>query len=167
MNHPPGLSAWLQAHPGLGAEALQQARERAGQARARVNRTPEEELLSRGYRVLLRPLGVPGALVRARVDLVGLQVLLDPEGLADLDRRLRESGVAVEARALVLAHELFHVLEPGCPRRLAELAAHLFAGALLGMRHFPGAVDLPATSGPARPGPQEWGAMGPDSALPA
>ncbi len=130
-----------------------------------MDRTPEEELLSRGYRVLHRPLGVPGAMVRARVDLAGLQVLLDPEGLADLDRRLRESGVAVEARPLVLAHELFHVLDPGCPGRLAELAAHLFAGELLGLGDFAGAVDLPATSRPARPDPQGWGARGPDSVL--
>ena len=31
------------------------------------------------------------------------------------------------ARELILAHEVFHLLQPACPESVAELAAHLFA----------------------------------------
>ena len=137
----PGLAAWL-ARRGLGAAELEQARGRVARVRAGVDRPPEEELGARGFAVVEGNLGVPGALVRARVDLDRRRVVLDPEGVEDLARR----GVG-PARACVLAHELFHVLDPGCPARLAELAAHLFATEALGLEVFAGAADLPRPAG--------------------
>jgi len=116
-----------------------------------VNSSPEEELLRLGYQIRSQALGVPGALVRARVLPWKGLVLLDPEGVADLSRRLECRGLAGQARERILAHELFHVLAPACPESLAELAAHLFAGGLLNLQDFPGAIDLPDPAWEARP----------------
>ncbi len=127
--------------PGLPPETLHRALEEAQRALAGVTRGPEEELEVRGFRVRIHPLSVPGALVRARVDLDQRRVLLDPQGLEDLEGRLRGRGWKVPARTLALAHELFHVLDPRCPGPLAELAAHLFAGALLDLEGYPGELD--------------------------
>jgi len=105
--------------------------------------------------VQIRRLSVPGALVRARVDLGERLVLLDPQGLEDLEGRLTARGWKVQARALALAHELFHVLDPRCPAPLAELAAHLFAAALLGLEGFPEELDRAPTTPTPAPSPLE------------
>lgn len=40
------------------------------------------------------------------------------------------------ARELILAHEVFHLLDPACPHKIAELAAHLFATDHVGSKIF-------------------------------
>ena len=157
---PRGLEAWL-ARRGLGSAELEQARGRVAWARARVSRPPEEELLDRGFAVVEGSLGVPGAVVRARVDLGRRLVVLDPDGVEDLARR----GVG-PARACILAHELYHVLDPGCPARLAELAAHLFATEALGLEQFAAAADpSPGRNRLAVPDPPEIPAEGLESGV--
>ncbi len=142
LARPPGLEAWLRARAGRRAGDPSRAWAWARQALAQVGSPPEEELFRRGYRIRLETLSVPGALVRGRVLIEQRLVLLDPEGLEDLSERLRRRGLSGEARERILAHELFHVLEPECPEDLAELSAHLFAGRLLNLEEFPGALDL-------------------------
>ena len=147
-----GLQAWLSRHPRLGPEALAEARARADRA-CRGLGSPLEELRARGYTVAEGPLGVPGALVRARVDLARRRILVDPQGLEDLSTRLLRRGLGGEALQRILAHELFHVLDPACPEALAELAAHLFATDLLGLEDFAGCLDLPEPPDPVEGGP--------------
>jgi hypothetical protein len=140
-----GMKAWMQAGRRRQPEDLARAWSVAGRALKSAEAPAEVELLKRGFRIRLQALSIPGALVRARV------LLLDPEGMADLSGRLARRGLPGPARERILAHELFHVLEPACPEPLAELAAHLFAGALLNLRDFPGAIDLPDAVWEARP----------------
>jgi len=141
------MQAGRRRHP----EDLTRAWVLAGRALKNVESSPEEELLKRGFRIRVQTLGIPGALVRARVLPRHGLVLLDPEGVADLAARLAGRGLAGQARERILAHELFHVLEPACPEPLAELAAHLFAGVFLSLEDFPGAIDLPDPAWEARP----------------
>lgn len=136
-----GLQDWLATRRSLGRADVESALGRAAAARALVSSPPEAELRARGFRIQEAPLGVPGAVVRGRVDLDRLLVVLDPEGVLDLESRMAAAGVAGQARTLVLAHELFHVLDPGCPVRLAELAAHLFATEMVGLGVFAGGLD--------------------------
>lgn len=54
-----------------------------------------------------------------------------------------ESGVTEGLlRDTIVAHEAFHVLHPDCPGKVAEVAAHLFAGRASGLGSFGGLVDV-------------------------
>lgn len=97
---------------------------------------PGTELAQRGYALEFAALSVPGAKVRARVDLVAHKVWVDGEMVVALARSLSLSWgktcseeVALQA---ILAHELFHVLQPEAQGRTAEAAAHLFVWRWLG-----------------------------------
>lgn len=146
-----GMKAWMQAGRRRHPEDLARAWSVVVRALKSSGASAEVELLKRGFRIRLQTLSIPGALVRARVLPRQALVILDPEGMADLSGRLARRGLPGPARERILAHELFHVLEPACPEPLAELAAHLFAGALLNLRDFPGAIDLPDAVWEARP----------------
>lgn len=43
---------------------------------------------------------------------------------------------------VVLAHELFHILQPQCPPSLAEASANLFAAGLRHLSYYPGCLDI-------------------------
>lgn len=146
-----GLKAWMQAGRRRHPEDLARAWSLAGRALKSAAPPAEVEFLKRGFQIRLQSLSIPGTLVRARVLPHRGLVFLDPEGMADLAERLARRGLPGPTRERILAHELFHILEPACPEPLAELAAHLFAGAFLNLRDFPGAIDLPDTVWEARP----------------
>ena len=85
------------------------------------------------------------ATVRAHLDLEPPRVTLYEGPLEKVARAFEtcESGVdEAQIRDTILAHEVFHALYPECPGKVAELAAHLFAGRASGLPGFGGLVDV-------------------------
>ncbi|MCR4783112.1 MAG: hypothetical protein K6A35_01155 [bacterium] len=111
---------------------LSQAVERIRSCGIRLERTPRDELERRGFRVEFASLSVAGQVIWGRVDLIAKIVYVDLEAVNVLIERSNEQGgesldltVAVN---LVLAHELYHVIDR-CTHydSVTELAAIVFA----------------------------------------
>ncbi|MBI3929913.1 MAG: DUF4127 family protein [Armatimonadetes bacterium] len=124
-------------------EPLGRARWRARAALARVRGPAAEEFRRRGFELVPCDLRVGPVSVRARLELDRRRVLFDPASLAELREAMRWAGLdrPADPLDLVLAHELFHLFDPGCPDELAEAAAHMFATELLGLDYFAGTLD--------------------------
>jgi hypothetical protein len=124
----------------------EKAGQEAEQARQALGpRTCLEMLVDEGFQLeFSREPATMGALrMRARLNLRQRHLLVYEEALADVSAALTRLGhPSVSARDLVLAHEAFHVLRPRCPESFVELAAHRFAGELLGLPFFAGLVDF-------------------------
>ena len=103
-----------------------------------------EFLSSRGFQLEFsrQPSRIGPLRLRARLNLPRRHLLVFEEALGEVAEALARLGHSeVAPRDLVLAHETFHVLRPECPGQWAELAAHRFAGDLLGLPFFAGLVD--------------------------
>jgi hypothetical protein len=94
-----------------------------------------------GYlvRIIPQPHPVLGRKMRARIDLAARTLEVFQPALEDLADRLAEDTRNL-ALPLVIAHELFHALDPKCSE--PELAAHLFAARICSAPLFPGFLDL-------------------------
>ncbi|MBQ7502332.1 hypothetical protein IJT93_06405 [bacterium] len=87
-------------------------------------------LEKRGFSVEYRSLSFPGVWVWGRVVPDGKKVFIDREALKIWQERLARlsrEDFSERLESLVLAHELFHIADPGCPAELAELAAAIFS----------------------------------------
>ena len=117
----------------------------AAKARAQLGeRTCLEMLLEERFQLeFSREESTIGPLrLRARLNLKQRHLLVYEQGLADVGVALVRLGHPdVSPRDLVLAHETFHVLRPRCSQLYGELAAHRFAGEVLGLPFFAGLVD--------------------------
>ena len=100
-------------------------------------------LSSRGFQLEFsrEPARLGPLRMRARLSMNERHLLVYEEALSEVGQALTRLGSEVAPRELVLAHETFHVLRPGCPGQWAELAAHRFAGEVLGLPFFAGLVD--------------------------
>lgn len=107
-------------------------------ALARVDGGPLEALTSRGVELVAADLRYGRVVVRGRIDLRAKRLLYDPTVLAELEQAMRWKGVIGDPFEIMLAHELFHLLEPDCRD---EDQAHEFAGRLLGLDYHPRELD--------------------------
>lgn len=116
----------------------------------RMTRRPAvRELEGRGFSVRTGDLSWPrpgGGVIRlrAKLNLRGKELIVDPQAEVDLQQSLERMGfpVSPSPREVILAHELFHLFCPKCPSALAELSAHLYAAELLSLPYFPGLLDI-------------------------
>ncbi|CAM9883252.1 unnamed protein product [Phaeothamnion confervicola] len=94
-----------------------------------------------GFVVRFRPQAhkILGNSVRATIDLQTRIVEVFQPAIEELSLRLSQD-LRPLALPLVLAHELFHALDPKCAE--PELSAHLFAAIVCEYPHFPGLLDL-------------------------
>lgn len=113
-------------------------------ARRLTRRDIEREFQGRGFRVNYQSLSFAGVRMRARLNLRGKELFIDPDAEADLFGELDRYGLPTipSPKELILAHELFHLLCPRCPSEVAELAAHLYCAETFGLDYFPGLLDL-------------------------
>lgn len=125
----------------LKLDHIQQSVDRVEAALRQVTGTPFEELEKRGIELVPADLSIGRVSVRGRLELDSKRVLYDPRALQDLGRAMDWADLPGEPLELMLAHELFHLLDPGCPSHLAEGAAHMFATRLLGLPYYLGTLD--------------------------
>lgn len=125
------------------SESLDRAHSRARAALAQIHSPAREELRARNIRLVPADLRIGSVVVRARLELDQGRLLYDPAAARRLGEAMAWGGLdrPADPLDLVLAHELFHVLEPECPEPEAEAAAHLFATELLKLDYFAGSVD--------------------------
>lgn len=120
----------------------------AERAAGALDKIPVAEwLAARGITVMTstHPATFGTATVRAHLDLDGPRVTIFEGPLEKVARAFEtcESGVTEAVLAdTIVAHEAFHALHPDCPGKVAELAAHLFAGRLTGLGCFGGLIDV-------------------------
>ncbi|MGE0491980.1 MAG: hypothetical protein AB7S38_22395 [Vulcanimicrobiota bacterium] len=107
-------------------------------ALARVEGGPLEALTARGFELVEADLRYGPVVLRGRIDLNSKRLTYDPTVLAGLGQAMRWKGLAGDPFEIMLAHELFHLLEPGCRD---EDQAHEFAGRLLGLDYHPRELD--------------------------
>jgi hypothetical protein len=145
------LPAWYFARYGRPPckEEIDSAQDWVEKALRQSKRSVEREFEGRGFSIRVADLSWPqaggrGARLRARLNLRGKELILDPQAEADLHGELEMMGFPVSPapREVIMAHELFHLFCPKCPASLAELAAHLYASELLGLSYFPGLLDI-------------------------
>lgn len=112
-----------------------------------TRRNAEREFEGRGFQVIYRELGFGGVRIRARLDVTGKALYIDPGSEADLLDEMDIMGFPLfpSPKAVIMAHELFHLFCPRCPASVAELAAHLYCAEKLHLDYFPGLLDLAAT----------------------
>jgi len=119
----------------VGEELWSAAAERAAEALQGVSGDIAAELEKRGFTAEYRDLSFPGVLVWGRVELAEKKVYVDREALKILGERLAASGrnaSSAQLEALVLAHELFHIIDGRCPPQYCEPAAVIFSLRLTG-----------------------------------
>jgi len=107
-------------------------------------RTMEEHLEAAGLSVVdAEGAACPGSLLRAVLDLDGKRITVYGEPMRELEEAMERFPLSFgePPRRIVLAHELFHLLAPGCPPERAEMSAHLFATLLLKLPHYAGLLD--------------------------
>ena len=113
-------------------------------AQRQTRRCADREFEGRGFEIVYQELSFGGIRLRAKLDLRGKQLIIDPGSEADLLYELDTLGFPLDPspRDLILAHELFHLFCPRCPSEVAELAAHLYCAEKLNLEYFPGLLDL-------------------------
>ena len=111
---------------------------RVERALEQVSGGPLEALTSRGIELVATDLRFGRVVLRGRIDLAAKKLSYDPSVLEDLGQAMRWKGLAGDPFEIMLAHELFHLLEPGCRD---EDQAHEFAGRLLGLDYHPRQLD--------------------------
>lgn len=116
----------------------------ARRALRQTRRRSERELCGRGFVIRVQELCFAGVVLRAKLDTHRKELLIDPNAEADLHEAMERLGFPVHpsARALILAHEVFHLFCPKCPEEIAEMAAHLYVSECLGLEYFPGILDI-------------------------
>lgn len=110
---------------------LKRAEAKAEKHIALTKKEPAEELKRLGFKVKYADLSFPGVLVWGRVNIAEKTVYADLQAAEVLikrsevlgDKRLNSDSVL----KLILAHELFHILEPHGSCEDAELAAVIFS----------------------------------------
>lgn len=113
-------------------------------AKRKTRRRAEREFHGRGFRIVYQELGFGKIRVRAKLDIMGKTLYIDPGSEADLLYEMDAMGFPLDPspKAIIMAHELFHLFCPRCPVAVAELAAHLYCAEKLGLKYFPGLLDL-------------------------
>ena len=113
-------------------------------ALGKTRRRSERELSGRGFDIRIQELSFAGVVLRAKLDTYRKELLIDSNAEADLHEAMESLGFPVypSARALILAHEVFHLFCPRCPDDIAEMAAHLYVSECLGLDYYPGILDL-------------------------
>jgi hypothetical protein len=146
------MPAWYFASYGKPLEKRQvdQAFSWVHRAKRVTRRNAEREFEGRGFEVVYQELGFGGVRFRAKLDIRGKTLYIDPGSEADLLFELDALGfpLAPTPKALIMAHELFHLFCPRCPSGIAELAAHLYCADVLDLDYFPGLLDLVPKSPP-------------------
>lgn len=120
----------------IGEELWSAAAERVAEALRGVSGNTAAELEKRGFAREYRELSFPGVLVWGRVEPAEKKVFVDREALKLLGERLAASGrnaSSAQLEALVLAHELFHIIDSRCPSEYCEPAAIIFSLRLTGL----------------------------------
>lgn len=109
--------------------------------RTHLTRSLLDQCARMGFVVRFRPKAhkILGNSVRATIDLQTRIVEVFQPAIEELSSRLAPE-LRAKALPLVLAHELFHALDPKCGE--PELAAHLFAAMVCEYPNFPGLLDL-------------------------
>ena len=148
-SEPELVATWLELfRRSFDLAAYADAREHAAQAAAGLGgMSVGEWLATRGVTLdtSARPSTFGTATVRAWYDERTSRVVVFSSSLDAVLRALRLCGSGVgetQVRDAIAAHEAFHALHPRCPGRLAEMAAHLFAGSVSGLGRFAGVIDV-------------------------
>ena len=143
------VATWLELYQRtFDPERLAAARAVAEPAAAALGAKPVQPwLVSRGVAVATStfPSTFGTATVRAHLDLEPPRVTIYEGPLTTVARAFETCGSGVDAatvRDVILAHEAFHALHPTCPGKVAEMAAHVFAGHVSGLGMFGGVVDV-------------------------
>lgn len=89
---------------------------------------------------------------RAVLDLAARRITLYRRAIAEMEAAAADLPLPVPLRQVALCHETFHAIASHCPRRHAELAAHLFATRALGLPFCAALLDV-ATLRAADPRP--------------
>ncbi len=108
----------------------------------------KRELQNRGLTLKPGHLQIGNLRIRAQLNLNKNILYYDLTSINELKYALLNSGheIHLDPLDLILAHELFHLLIPDCPRQLAETAAHMFVTEVLNLPFFAGKLDTCETS---------------------